>query len=139
MAVKIEKSKTLTGMNITPLIDVVFLLLIFFLVAARFDQDERALDIQLPVATQAEVMLTEPQELIVNISADGEYRIAGKRMTFQEVKDHFEGDWREKTALSSVIIRGDERSPLGATVAVANLCVRLNLPFATIVKEKVSE
>lgn len=139
MAVKIEKSKALNGLNITPLIDVVFLLLIFFLVAARFDQDERALDIKLPQATQATPLLTEPQELIVNITATGEFRIAGKVMIFDEVQKNFEGDWRQRASVSSVIIRGDERAPLGAVVAMADLCERLDVPYTTIVREKPAE
>ena len=43
MAVKIKKGAALGALSITPLIDVVFLLLIFFLVATRFEEAEREL------------------------------------------------------------------------------------------------
>ena len=53
MAVKIRKGSALASLSITPLVDVVFLLLIFFLVATKFDEEDHALDIQLPEASEA--------------------------------------------------------------------------------------
>ena len=41
MAVKIDKGATTGGINMTPMIDCVFLLLIFFLVATKFEESER--------------------------------------------------------------------------------------------------
>ena len=43
-----DESHQSDGPNLTPVIDVVFLLLIFFLVATRFDQEEKELDLELP-------------------------------------------------------------------------------------------
>ena len=45
MAVKIKQGRALAALSMTPLIDVVFLLLIFFLVATRFEQEDRALEV----------------------------------------------------------------------------------------------
>ena len=55
----------------TPLIDVVFLLLIFFLVASRLSQEDRELDVPLPTAANAMPMTSEAQELVVNIDDQG--------------------------------------------------------------------
>ena len=65
------------GPNLTPVIDVVFLLLIFFLVATRYDQEERELDVILPEVTQAQPLAMTP-ELIVNISRDGLYKVSAR-------------------------------------------------------------
>ena len=71
MAVKFEKGTAIATLSLTPLIDVVFLLLIFFLVATRFEQEERELDVLLPQASAAKPLITQPTELFVNVSADG--------------------------------------------------------------------
>ena len=55
MTVKIKKSTALGALNITPLIDIVFLLLIFFLVTSRFEAEEQALAIDPPQASEARI------------------------------------------------------------------------------------
>ena len=50
MAVKINRGRALDAINMTPVIDMVFLLLIFFLVASQFAEEERALKVVLPSA-----------------------------------------------------------------------------------------
>ena len=54
-----EDTSDSDGPNLTPVIDVVFLLLIFFLVATRYDQEERELEVDLPEVTEAQ----RPEEL----------------------------------------------------------------------------
>ena len=68
MAVKIKQGRALAALSMTPLIDVVFLLLIFFLVATRFEQEDRELDVVLPSASEAKPMTVAPEELFVNIA-----------------------------------------------------------------------
>ena len=58
------------GPDLTPVIDGVFLLLIFFLVATEYHQEERELEVVLPEVTQAQP-LAMSKELIVNITKAG--------------------------------------------------------------------
>ena len=51
-----------------------FLLLIFFLVATRMDQQERELPVRLPEVTQAQPLATTT-ELVVNITREGRYKV----------------------------------------------------------------
>lgn len=136
MSVKINKGNTLASLNITPLVDVVFLLLIFFLVATKFDEEESALDIQLPQATEAVPIWSEPQAIVININRNGEIFIAGKKMETPEMQEVLSSAWENPVADSSVIIRGDERAPFGAVVAAADLCRKLNLNYSTITREE---
>jgi biopolymer transport protein ExbD len=78
MAVKIKKSDALGMLNMTPLIDVVFQLLIFFLVATRFAQEDRELDVTLPSASAAQPLIAEPSQLYVNIDAAGRFFVGGQ-------------------------------------------------------------
>ncbi len=61
------------GPNLTPVIDMVFLLLIFFLCATQFNQEERELEAVLPEVVQAQPLTMPPQELIVNFTREGVY------------------------------------------------------------------
>ncbi|MES1925424.1 biopolymer transporter ExbD [Salinisphaera sp. T31B1] len=65
--------------NITPLIDVVFILLIFFMVSARF-VDEHDLALDLPAADAA-TATPSARALIVAVAADGGYRVDGARVS----------------------------------------------------------
>ena len=53
MSLKINKGKADELFNFTPMIDVVFNLLLFFMVAARFAEEEREVPVQLPAASEA--------------------------------------------------------------------------------------
>jgi biopolymer transport protein ExbD len=57
--------------NITPLIDVVFLLIIFFLVASHFIRNEQVERIDLPIATQAKDDDESASRLVVTVTNDG--------------------------------------------------------------------
>ena len=53
MAIKFDKSTAIGTLSLTPLIDIVFLLLIFFLVATEFAKEEREMKVVLPAASEA--------------------------------------------------------------------------------------
>ena len=114
---------------------VVFLLLVFFLVASQFIDDERSLDIQLPTATEVMPLLSEPHEIVLNVSARGEYFLAGRAYLLPEVEKILQATWNRNPTGTSVIVRGDKRAPFGSVVAVVNVCKKLNLKFSTVTKE----
>lgn len=62
------------NINLTPLIDVVFLLLIFFMITTTFTRESH-LSISLPEASSAESPVEEPKSIEVVIGADGQYSI----------------------------------------------------------------
>ena len=103
-------------LNLTPLIDVVFCLIIFFVVTTTFD-DRSALNIQLPTATPSEALpVGEPLQM--QIDAEGRYFIAGNEVlrrdgsALREALEQIAGDDRER----SVILRADARTPHQAVV-----------------------
>ena len=69
--------------DITPLIDVVFILLIFFLVSSTFKKDEKALDLILPKSSSAKKVIKKEQ-LSIELNSDSlAYR--GKKISFDEL------------------------------------------------------
>lgn len=66
------------AIELTPIVDMVFLLLIFFLVATTFHQTEREMDVTLPEAASAAPISVALRELVVNIGADGGIVVSGR-------------------------------------------------------------
>jgi len=78
-----------TSVELTPLIDVVFLLLIFFMVSTTFIR-ETQLKIDLPEAT-GELQQVEDQVLEVSISRDGEYSINSQLLVNSKIETLIRG------------------------------------------------
>ena len=75
------------GFNITPLIDIIFLLVIFFLVASHLVRSEIYEEVDLPEATQTEDEPDEqPHRLVVTITADGQLHVSGKTVSPIDVR-----------------------------------------------------
>ena len=71
--------------NLTPLIDVVFLLLIFFMVSTTFTK-ENHLQIDLPEASNEPVAVTEVKSIDIIVNANGDYIVNGNALVNQESK-----------------------------------------------------
>ncbi len=132
MTVKIEKGTALTTLNLTPLIDVVFLLLIFFLVAARYSEEERQLPVQLPEASEARPLIAKPLELYINIDVQGRFFVTGKQLTLKELDGVLQTAWVNNHGRVPVIIRADKRCRVESLVAVMNACNKAKLYDYTI-------
>ncbi len=128
MAVQLNKSKALEVMNMTPIIDVVFILLIFFLVAAKFANEDRELPVQLPSAQSAIPMTMEPEVLVVGVNATGGYFVEGETMALERLAARIQKGVADNPINQTVIIRGDRRTPFEHVVAVMDLCRKHNVP-----------
>ena len=122
MAVKLDKGEALSTLSLTPLIDVVFLLLIFFLVATKFAEEERELNVLLPDASEAQPRTSKPRETIVNIDQDGNYFVSGRNLTLTELETSLRIARVNNRTRASVILRADRRCQVEYLVAAINAC-----------------
>lgn len=107
--------------NLMPLIDMVFLLLIFFLVASTFAQQERQIAIELPAASENKPLSAPPKQLVINLAEDGSIHVAGDTLDHAQL----EALLRETLGESEdrvVFIRADERSRHGDFATVVRIC-----------------
>lgn len=124
MAVEIKRSTVAGTLSLTPLIDVVFLLLIFFLVTSEFEDEERRLDIVLPNATTAAPMTGKPREVVVDIDARGEIYLGGKSVRLGELAVVMAEAVGRNPTNQTVVIRADRETPFQPVVSVMDLCNR---------------
>ena len=104
--------------DLTPMIDVVFLLLIFFMISTTFVETS-GLSIKLPDA-DARPIDREPKELRVQVNRQGEILIKDKRYTLEEFEaklDQYEGRAAEMT----FILLADESARHGKVVTLMDL------------------
>ena len=127
MAVNIKKSTALNKLNMTPMIDVVFQLLIFFLVATRFEEAARQHDLQLPQADEAMARIAKPKELFVNVDQAGKTIVNGRQISRAELLTQLRQAQTNNPGRQTVIVRGDKRCPLEHIVAVMDLCSKANI------------
>ena len=116
------------------MIDVVFLLLIFFLVATRYDQEERELDVVLPQVTQAQPLSMTP-ELIVNVLRDGQYKIVQSEVSEQQL-GRIIHESHKNNPHQSVLIRGDGDVALKHAVRVMGLCNEVGMDYRIAAQEE---
>ena len=126
MAVKIKK-QAVGSLSITPLIDVVFLLLIFFLVATRFAEEEREIEIELPTASQALPLTVEPREMFINIDEQGRYFIEGKFRHPEEVEQLLRDASANNPLTQTVVIRADKATDWQYVLTAFDLCKKVGI------------
>jgi biopolymer transport protein ExbD len=115
------------GPNLTPVIDVVFLLLIFFLVATEYHDSERELDITLPEVAQAQPLAMTP-ELIVNITKEGSFKISGQEFSEREIAALI-AQAKENNPQQTTLIRGDGDSDLRHAVRIMGFCNKVKMKY----------
>lgn len=133
------KSETLEEpqLNLTPMIDVVFNLIIFFMVGTRFADMERQFDIQLPQVSQAQPLTTPPDEIVVNVFSDGKIVVGEETLSLSQLTDRLAAA-RARYADQKVLIRGDGRGVYQHVMDVLNSCqaARIsNFSLATQLRE----
>lgn len=109
------------SIELTPMIDMVFLLLIFFLVATTFQRDERELDIALPEAASAAPITEALQEIVVNVDAQGAMRVNGRSVS-PEALQALLAQAVQANPEQKVTVRGDRAAPYALIVRALDVC-----------------
>lgn len=99
------------GINVSPLIDVIFILLIFFIVTMVF-ADGNALKVDVPKAENAAKPESSP--LTVVVRADSSIEVGGERVTLAGLESKIRAHLRVN---GGVILRGESDAPVSALVA----------------------
>jgi biopolymer transport protein ExbD len=135
--IRARHSESSASIDLTPIIDMVFLLLIFFLVATTFHQTEREMQIALPYASSAGPISAALREIIINVNDEGRIIVNGAFMSAEELATLIAravGDNPEQ----KVTVRGDRGTAYGNVVQVLDICKNAGIqePFLDTVMEE---
>ncbi|MEO6593435.1 MAG: biopolymer transporter ExbD [Planctomycetota bacterium] len=107
-------------LNLTPMVDVVFLLLVFFLAATTFAREEVELDLRLPEAKTGKEGAAGPH-LIVNVFADGRLSVEGREVTMEALRQKLLAAG-QRNRDQAVLVRGDHAAQFGVGLQVLDAC-----------------
>jgi biopolymer transport protein ExbD len=121
------------GIQLAPLVDVLLLLLIFFLLTWNAARNENELDVKVPKASAAKEKTAPIGDVVVNVKQDGKVVVNRRTLTAGELTDLLKG-LVQLNSEQAVVIRGDEAGAYKNVVDVLDICSQAgvsNVAFAT--------
>lgn len=121
MRIRMPESESHIHLDFVPMVDTLFNLLIFFLLATTIKQAEREMQIALPAASAATPISTSLREFIINIDGAGQIVVAGRPID----PDALRGLVKDAVAinpLQKVTVRGDRNTAYANVARVLDIC-----------------
>ena len=131
MTVKINKGSEMMQIPVVPLVDTVFNLLIFFLVATKVAEAEKELPIQVPDAGEAQAITVRPAEMVINIDQKGHYFIGDLPATLHQLDTALHNAWVNSRGRTPVTLRADERCPWSSSYRSSTVARRTRSAIIT--------
>ena len=116
----------LPAINLTPMIDIVFNLIIFFMVSTRFTEMERQVDLAVPQVTDHKGLSDIPQSRAINVHRDGRITLDGSPVTLRELTEQLAAVQRQH-GHQNVVVRGDADGPFQNVAAVFSACQKAGI------------
>jgi biopolymer transport protein ExbD len=120
-----------TQLNMTPMIDVVFLLITFFMVVTEITRQDEIEDIRLPDVTASKPDDNpDPNRLVINVAKDGTFYVGGHPRSDKwiyhalEVEARLSRDLRTNVSDRVVLIKADKRVPFKHIRKIIGWCVQ---------------
>ena len=113
--------------NMMPLIDILFQLIIFFLVATQIATAERSLPIVLPQASAAKPLTSKPKEFFIDVDKQGHYFARGVSTTLEALEKQLTQATIDNPQRQSVVIRADKNCVWNHVVAAMNACNKVGI------------
>jgi biopolymer transport protein ExbD len=127
MSVRIDKGRLGNGLELTSMIDVVFLLMIFFLVASKLDEADRSIDVVLPQASAAKPLTSKPREFVINIDREGNYFAGARPVRLDDLQQLLRQSAADNPQRQTVIVRADENTAHKFVVGAMDACVQAGI------------
>ena len=109
------------SINLTPMIDVVFLLVIFFMVGSRFGEAENRIAVDVPGVGNLQAMVRGPDERVVEVTGDGRVSLDGQPVTLDDLRGQLQVAQAGYPALK-VVVRGDASGSFQNIAEVLQVC-----------------
>jgi len=143
MPLKVQRDDQ-TAINLTPMIDIVFLLIIFFMVSSHFTNKstshERDIAIKVPQVSDAGALTAPPRHRVINIYDDGQVALDDDTVSMTELESKL-ADARSQYEQLGVVVRGDGACQYERVAEVIATCKKVkiqNLNIAVTNQDTVS-
>ena len=122
MPIKLHSAEEPT-LNLTPMIDIVFLLIIFFMVGTKFTEIEQKLEVSIPEVAGGATVVTETQQCVIAVFHDGRVSVDDDVREIHELEQNLNQRLSGGAELH-VIIRGDAEGAFQNVANVLSACRR---------------
>ena len=111
------------AINMTPMIDMVFLLIIFFLVATTFSRPDHSIPIDVPQVADAGALSDRPAARVVNIYKDGRIEMDNEALSLEQLSERLAAVHSQYPDLE-VDVRGDGHAYHQRVAEVVSACMK---------------
>jgi len=118
-----------TSINLTPMIDIVFLLIIFFMIGTRFSElndSERNIALNLPKVANGKALTIAPRKRVINVIENGQILLDQKAVSLQQLEVNL-ANARTQYKKLGVVVRGDANSRYEDVAQVIAACRRVDV------------
>ena len=98
-------------LNLTPMIDIVFLLIIFFMVGTKFAEMESNIKLDVPRVKETGTLTAAPDKKIINVFENGKIVMDNQEYDVDQLRSSLQNTVSQYSDLG-VVIRGDAQEPL---------------------------
>ena len=105
------------ALNLTPMIDILFLLIIFFMVGSKFTEIEKSVDLDVPQVSDMGALTTAPEKKVINIFRDGRVMLGTREVDLTDLQAELAASLAEYQDLG-VLVRGDSDVPFQQVATV---------------------
>lgn len=124
MKAPLPKKKPL-AFNLTSMIDVIFLLLVFFVMSSKLLQEETAMEMDLPRETSGEIVQNDDGlKFVINVENENGVYVGTKRLSMYELKERLIKEKEKAPAPLQVRIRANRDVPYAAIEPILVLCAK---------------
>ena len=128
----IEKGESSAEVNIAPLLDMVFILLIFFIITTNFSR-QSGVEVQKPKAQSA--VYQGQKTILVGISREGSIHIHGRQVNLKKLERIISSEITRRPS-ANVVIVADRGSLLGRAVEVMDACILAGVKKVSVAADK---
>ena len=125
-------------LNLTPMIDIVLLLIIFFMVGTKFSDAERQFQIKLPTVSDALPLSELPDEIVVNVIKTGELYLGETLVSLEELEKELVAA-HERYNDQAIVVRGDAQGSYQNIMNVLSLCHRVGITNLSLANRVIAE
>lgn len=119
-----------TGIDVAPLIDILFTLIIFFLVTTTFQEEEKEEEIQLP-RQGGSSLVNKNRPVYINVLQNGSYSVAGEVVDLNNLEYKLKLRYEEKPD-QKLVLRGDSKAFHGQIASALDIARRVGFNKASI-------
>jgi biopolymer transport protein ExbD len=118
-------------LNLTPMIDVILTLVLFFMVAAKFTEAEKSIDLKVPTVSNQGALSQAPEPKVVNVMPDGRILLGTATVSVDDLAEQLAAA-KSKYHKQAVLVRGDRGATHGRMTEIYDACRRAGISEVAI-------